>query len=131
MKQVAKILHAPFGTLMLFGCLFGVTVMPTVGDSLIVTRVPGPPVPGTFILGQSSQDMGGNTRFRYYPPELRDVSAVGFDTAVRSDLGAQREYPDAHRYRSPGFVVHQSRSRARRILPGRRTRSESRAHRSL
>ncbi|TVR51753.1 MAG: DNRLRE domain-containing protein [Puniceicoccaceae bacterium] len=69
------------------------------GASLNVTKLPGAPPAGTFLISQTAQDFAGNTRFRYYPPALRDVNTVGFDAAVRDDAGAQAEYPNAHRYR--------------------------------
>lgn len=39
-------------------------------------RAPEPPARGTYIVGQSSKDTGGNTRFRCYPPGLRDTSVA-------------------------------------------------------
>jgi hypothetical protein len=99
MFKAMPTMHTSLKAMVLLCSLCGFTRLQMVGDSLTVTRVPRPPAPVTFIVGQNSQDTGGNTRFRYYPPELRDVSLVGFDAAVRADLGAHREYPNAHCYR--------------------------------
>ncbi len=67
---------------------------------LTVSKQASTPASGTFLISQTLQDGGGNTRFRFYPRDLRDPAIYGFDAVARPDEDAANNgVNNAHRFR--------------------------------
>lgn len=80
--------------------LFSVTAQ----AQLTITKLDGPPDATDVVLSQTTQNNGGNTRFRFYPAAQREftgpIGGESFEKVIRSEPNAFRELPNAHRFSS-------------------------------